>query len=108
MAVLRETLGARDAFIRSIVKDSSATLALSLRGLANNFCACLNKPVSAAFRAFFIGSRFHADAAIDGIITCFQKVLAALENDGDATKGVVVAERPDDSEVIELYLVFPF
>lgn len=71
MVDVRECLGVKNTVIRSIVEDLCASRGPFLRSLAKNFRAGLKKSVSEAFCASFIGSQFHADAAIDGIAIRF-------------------------------------
>lgn len=101
VAGLEESLDARDAVIRSIVKDSCATLEPSLRGLIENFRADPDRSMSEAFCVGSTGSQFHADTAIDGITFRFSR-RAATDDDGGFAKGEDVFDRVGGTEVIEL------
>lgn len=53
---LRESFGASDTVIRSVVDSLCASLAPSFRSLVGNFRVGLSKSVSEAFHTGFIGS----------------------------------------------------
>lgn len=97
----------RDAVSQSIVENSGASLKPSLSSLVQAFIAGPNKSVSEAFRAGYIGSKVHTDAAIGGIKLRFLEGTASDDGDGFTTSENVV-HIPAHPQATELLLVFSF
>lgn len=81
----------RDAVIRSIDKDSCATLGPPFKSLVEIFRACHNSTLSKYFRAGSMGSHFLAYLAIDCINFRFL-YGAASDEGGESTKAEDVVD----------------
>lgn len=107
LAGLEESLGPRDAVIRSIIDRFCATYGLLLWSLAKTYRAGIYESLEESFSAGFIGSQFHDSAAMNDTTVRFSGG-AALDDSDFHIKSEEVIDPSAHTEVMKLYLVFLF